>query len=277
MASLQQYGCLARLCDAALSPGAGGPEVLMLRSWKEMITPQRSEAEQWLGYSTTSLRRFWASDGTSDSVLHEVYFGSEEHEKVSTIFAAQPAVPRAYLDMNPGLWETVKILKIERVENGFQEEGCARPHFAAVKRSLELQAVDFELGVHTRWAFHGTSAVESIVSDPVSGFQPLMSGARANAMSPSLWGLGTYFARDSKYAYDGGFCQAAADGSRRVLLCLMATGMPCLGDPQHRGTLPIRCGRHRYNSSVDSLSNPEIFVTQASGAAYPAYVITFAS
>ena len=31
----------------------------------------------------------------------------------------------------------------------------------------------------------------------------------------------------------------------------------------------------RYNASVDSLSNPEIFVTQSPGAAYPAYVITF--
>jgi len=180
-------------------------------------------------------------------------------------------------DMNPGLWECVKIQKIERVENAFQEEGCVRPYFNAVERSLERQGLEYEPGLHTRWAFHGTSAVESIVSDPVSGFQPLMSGVRANAMSPSLWGLGTYFARDSKYAYDGGFCQVAADGSRKALMCLVANGMPCLGDPHHRGSLPVRCGRHRYNSSVDSLSNPEIFVTQASGAAYPAYVISFAS
>jgi len=62
-----------------------------------------------------------------------------------------------------------------------------------------------------------------------------------------------------------------------MLLCLLMSGIPCLGDPNHRGVLPIRQGRHRYNSSVDSISNPEIYVTQTPGAAYPAYVITFRS
>ena len=49
-------------------------------------------------------------------------------------------------------------------------------------------------------------------------------------------------------------------------------GFVCLGDPEHKGVLPFRQGRHRrvvpcaagrgrYNASVDSLSNPEIFAT----------------
>lgn len=98
-----------------------------------------------------------------------------------------------------------------------------------------------------------------------------MSGTRGNA----LWGPGTYFARDAKYVYDGGFCSPSMDGSRQILLCLLMNGFVCLGDPEHKGVLPFRQGRHRYNASVDSLSNPEIFVTQSPGAAYPAYVITF--
>merc|ERR1712228_930878 len=99
-------------------------------------------------------------------------------------------------------------LKIERVENGMQEDGNAEPYYRSLCRGIENQGLDFVPGVHTRWAFHGSSAVEDIVSNPISGFQPLMSGSRAAA----LWGPGTYFARDAKYVYDGG-CFLAGGGT----------------------------------------------------------------
>ncbi|CAE7577075.1 PARP10 [Symbiodinium sp. CCMP2592] len=113
----------------------------------------------------------------------------------------------------------------------------------------------------------------SIVSNTVAGFQPLASGTRG----ANVWGSGTYFARDAKYVADGGFCgQPAADGTRQMLVCLLMTGVPCLGDPDHKGVLPFRNKPHRYNCSVDSLSSPEIFIVQHPGSALPAYLITFA-
>merc|ERR1712232_317377 len=207
-------------------------------------------------------------NGSDENVLFEVPVASEEHAMVSAVFRAQPAVPRAYSDMNPGMWQHLTISKIERVENGMQEDGNVEPYFRQMQRGIENQGSAFVPGLHTKWAFHGSSAIEEIVSNPISGFQPLMSGARA----ASLWGPGTYFARDAKYCYDGGFCHPLPDGSRQMLLCLLTTGMPCLGCPTHRGVLPVRHGRHRYNSSVDCISNPEIYVIQNPGAAYPAYV-----
>ena len=51
------------------------------------------------------------------------------------------------------------------------------------------------------------------------------------------------------------------------------------GRPRFRcsqGVLPFRQKPHRYNSAVDSLSSPEVYVTQMVGAAHPAYLITFA-
>jgi len=134
--------------------------------------------------------------------------------------------------------------------------------------------VDFEPGTHTVWAFHGSAdrqAIESIVTNPVAGFQPLASGTRG----ASLWGLGTYFARDASYVAHGGFCGPPTNDGRQMLMCLVATGMPCLGDPYHKGVLPFRVRPHRYNSSVDSLSSPEIYIIQHPGAAIPAYLITF--
>jgi len=152
-----------------------------------------------------------------------------------------------------------------------QEECNHKPYCQSLKHSIESQHLVWTPGVHTRWVFHGTDAIEAIVNNPVAGFQPLASGTRG----ASLWGSGTYFARDAKYVGEGGFAKPGADGKLQCLLCLLATGMPALGDPNNHGVLPIRQGSHRYNSTVDSLSNTEIFVVQHPGAAYPAYVITF--
>jgi len=273
MASLLSYDCLPRLLDAAMC--GGDPEIHLMLSWNRFVTAERLASEEWLGYSPHALRRLWESrdqKGMDDNVLFTVDPSSEEYAHVEICFRAQPTVPRAYHDMNPGMWAHLDIFKIERVENGMQEDGNAEPYYRSLARGIENQGLEFSPGLHTKWAWHGSSAVEDIVSNPISGFQPLMSGSRASA----LWGPGTYFARDAKYVYDGGFCKILPDGSKQMLLCLLMTGIPCLGDPSHPGVLPIRHGRHRYNSSVDCLSNPEIYVTQNPGAAYPAYVITFA-
>jgi poly [ADP-ribose] polymerase 10/14/15 len=168
-------------------------------------------------------------------------------------------------------WANTEILKIERVENGPQMSGSAQPYYESLRKCIEDQGLAFEPGVHTRWAFHGTAAVDSIISNPISGFQPLTSGARVG----TVWGAGTYFARDAKYVLDAGFVQPEADGSRRMLVCLLLTGMSCIGDPQHTGVLPHRQKPHHYNSSVDSLNSPEVFIMQHPSSAYPAYVITF--
>lgn len=239
MESLKQWDTLPRLCDAAMT--LESPELQLMRSWRSMLTQERLAAEDWLGY-VPGVRRLWESSeqkGMDDQILFDVPQGTEEYEKVAALFRSQPAVPRAYADMNPGMWQYISILKMERVENGMQEDGSAEAYYKALQRGIENQGVSFVPGLHTRWVFHGSSAVESIVSNPISGFQPLMSGTRGNA----LWGPGTYFARDAKYVYDGGFCSPSMDGSRQILLCLLMNGFVCLGDPEHKGVLPFRQGR----------------------------------
>lgn len=273
MESLLSYDCLPRLIDAALSQT--DPETHMIRSWRQRLSKERDEAEQWLGHSLEDLQRFWVSydnEGTEGKMLCEVPQDSEEFRRVEAIYRAEPNELANYQSANPA-WHKANILKLQRVENRCQLEGSAMPHFGASSKSVEDQGVHFEPGVHTRWVFHGTNAVESIVSNPLTGFQPLACGSRMG----SLWGSGTYFARDAKYVVDSNFCTGAADGSYRMLMCLAMTGIPCLGSPDQKGVLPFRQKPHRYQSTVDSLSSPEIFIVQHPSAAYPAYVITFAS
>jgi hypothetical protein len=271
MDSLLVYDCLPRLMDAAMYHK--GPETHMIWSWRQRLSAQRLEAEEQLGYCPEQLRRRWSSahhKGLDEKKLFDVPRHSREFQMVLTVFAASPREPPAYGGPNP-VWDRTGIAKIQRIENGLQEDGSAKPYYAALRASIEDQGITFEPGVHTRWAFHGTDAVDSIINNPLSGFQPLASGSRLG----SVWGSGTYFARDAKYVVDGNFCQPAADGTRQMLMCLVMTGIPCMGDHQHKGVLPIRQKPHRYNSSIDSLSNPEIYVVQHPSAAHPAYLITF--
>ncbi|CAE7264013.1 PARP10 [Symbiodinium natans] len=234
MESLLFRDCLPRLIDATLC--ADGPEAHMIRSWRERLSEQRREAEQWLGHSPELLRKRWATRGMDEEKLIEVLPGTEEFAHVMALFRAAPKEPPIYSVTPQATWEQVHVRAIHRVENGPQLDGCTKPYFESLRRNLEDQGVEFEPGTHTCWAFHGarSDAIESIVSNTVAGFQPLASGTRG----ANVWGSGTYFARDAKYVADGGFCgKPAADGTRQMLVCLLMTGVPCLGDPDHKGAV----------------------------------------
>ncbi|CAK9038917.1 unnamed protein product [Durusdinium trenchii] len=271
--SLLHHDVLPRLIDSVLCPE--GPEMHFIRTWKERLSVERNNAELWLGFSPEQVMRLWSTNGHGQH-LFDVHPGTEEYRMVTAAFKALPVEQQAYILSPPETWLPVRALRIQRVENGPQGDASWKPYYKSLVRSLEDQGVEFEPGTHTCWAFHGCNneALESIINNPLSGFQPLASGSR----STTLWGSGTYFARDAKYVADGGFCGTPdMNGSRRMLMCLLIMGMPCLGDPTHKGVLPFRHKPpHRYHSSVDCLASPEVMVIQQSGAAMPAYVITFA-
>lgn len=230
MESLLVRDMLPRLIDATLCPG--GPEAHMIRTWRERISQPRLEAETWLGHKPEGLRKRWATSGVDEQKLFEVPKGSEEWTTVETIFWAEPKETPVYGVQ--GNWDKVQLRNIQRVENLAQLEGCAKPYFESLGRNIEEQGVEFDPELHTSWAFHGglSENLESIVSCRMAGFQPLAAGSRGSL----VWGSGTYFAREARYVSEGGFCgKPNPDGTRQMLLCLLMTGLPCLGDPQHKG------------------------------------------
>lgn len=276
MASLVQYDCLPRLMDSALC--REGPEMHMARTWPERLPHDRREAERFLGLTPYKLRQFWVSPQrkTVDKKEHlfDVPLNSAEFRMVTAAFRSSAMDPSAYGPMARENWSRMRLIRIQRIENTMQQDGGIQAYYNSVRSSFESMNIEFVPGVHTRWLFHGSRDTDSIVSNPIQGFQPLASGSAGS----SVWGRGTYFARDAEYVASGPFCGAPApDGSRRMLMCLVTTGMSCAGDPNHNGILPMRLEPHRYNSTVDSLSSPEIYIVQHPGAAYPAYVITFLS
>lgn len=55
----------------------------------------------------------------------------------------------------------------------------------------------------------------------------------------TYWGKGIYFARDASYS-DLGWVRRAPDGTKRVLLSLVITGMSCLGEQDMQLTTQYR-------------------------------------
>jgi len=190
---------------------------------------------------------------------------SDEFFAVEQLFRSNPA-DKAY---NFGHdWAGKQIRRIDRVQAPGQLD-ATDTYYASVRNSLEKQGSSFVNGVHTRWLFHGSRAIDAIISDPLNGFKTTLS-------KTTLWGAGSYFARDAQYPDDHGFFgEPRPDGTKDMLLCLVVTGMSVLGDEAY-AIRPYRHGtNHRYNSFVDSHSDPEIFVVSNSAAVLPAYVITY--
>jgi hypothetical protein len=182
MGSLLLYDLLPRLMDAALSKT---PENEIVFSWRDRLAAQRIEAEARLTGNPAELMKKWSKNG-KDSVLCTVPTNSEEFDAVFKIFHSKPPEPTNYQQGGGGMWNK-RFLKVERVQNTPLLQG-ARTYYNKIDSLFRQEGIEFAANVHTRWVFHGTNAVDAIVTDPVTGFQPLASGSRLG----SLWGAGTY-------------------------------------------------------------------------------------
>ena len=141
----------------------------------------------------TLRQRWWQSSGKKGkdaSKRFEVAAGSREFELVEAIFKAEPMLKRYYPMKSTS---TMKVKRVERIENGQQQESFDSSR-ANVKNEIEhaLGAGSFESGKHSRWLWHGAGDSEvlgKIVNSFTTGFKPLLN-------ERFLWGKGLYFARD---------------------------------------------------------------------------------
>jgi hypothetical protein len=120
--------------------------------------------------------------------------------------------------------------------------------------------------------FHVTTAVDAIInSTDGHGFLPLVSGAPVGAQ----YGNGTYFARDASYS-NAGYANVLATGQKQLIVAEVLVGKWTKGR-QGMNTYPLLPGElyKKFNSLVDNVVNPSIFVVQHSNEAYPAYLLTY--
>ena len=91
-----------------------------------------------------------------------------------------------------------------------------------------------------------------------------------------MFGRGVYFARDAKYAASDRYSPRDTNNKKYMFLSKVLTGEFTVGNrnyvtppPKAENSLTL------YDSVVDNVSNPSIFVIFGDAQTYPDYLITF--
>ncbi|XP_069931757.1 protein mono-ADP-ribosyltransferase PARP10 isoform X4 [Oryctolagus cuniculus] len=171
-------------------------------------------------------------------------------------------VVRAFYDTLDAAHSRIHIIRVERVWNPL------------LQRQYELQRERLEQRCARRPAervlYHGTSA--SAVRDICAhGFNRSFCGRNG-----TLYGQGVYFAQHASLSVQDRYSPPDADGHKAVFVARVLTGDYGLGHSSLRAPPPRASGHTllRYDSAVDCLRQPSIFVIFHDTQALPTHLIT---
>uniref|UniRef100_A0A9J8BFY4 Poly [ADP-ribose] polymerase n=1 Tax=Cyprinus carpio carpio TaxID=630221 RepID=A0A9J8BFY4_CYPCA len=156
---------------------------------------------------------------------------------------------------------TKTVLKIQRIQN----MNLRRLYEG---RKKELESKNGSVGAAEKILYHGTSE-ESCSSIMQSNFNRNFAGQNA-----TYFGHGTYFAVNASYSAQNKYAVPAADGTQLMFVARVLTGYHTQGQADMK-TPPVRVAPDLYDSVVDNLQNPSMFVVFHDCQAYPDYLITF--
>ena len=89
-----------------------------------------------------------------------------------------------------------------------------------------------------------------------------------------MYGKGVYFARDASYSSSTTYSRPNRHGIQHMFLCRVVIGEYCLG--KRDALVPdTRKGNQLYDTTVNDMKNPGIFVTYHDAQAYPEYLVRF--
>jgi len=225
-----------------------------VRSWSDNADkPTFREAVEFLG-KVLEGRPYWGQGG-SDEGIQLVSLSPETRE-----FGEIAARFRKTL-------QQATLVRIDRVQNGPLYES-----FLLQVETLKKQmGANWDEGRMRQMLFHGTNAVEAIVNSVDGhGFLPMLAGTSTGA----IWGDGTYFARDARYSDD--YARTLPSGDKQMMLVDVLVGLSTQG-AQGMKVCPFLPGQSyaRYNSLVNRVQDPSIFVVQHIYQAYPSYLVTY--
>ncbi|TNN79433.1 Poly [ADP-ribose] polymerase 14 [Liparis tanakae] len=173
--------------------------------------------------------------------------GTAEHTEVLTLFQATCKQP---------------VTKIERIQN------------PVLWKSLQIKKCDMEQrnnhGNNEKRLFHGTCP-DTVAHINEHGFNRSYAGKNA-----VCYGNGTYFAVNADYSAQPTYSKPKPNGEKCMYLCRVLTGDFTVGKtgmitPPAKGPGLIQL----YDSVVDRVSNPNMFIIFHDSQACPEYLITF--
>ncbi|KAM9365083.1 poly(ADP-ribose) polymerase family member 14-related sequence 1 isoform 2-T2 [Pholidichthys leucotaenia] len=182
------------------------------------------------------------------SQAFDVKAGTAEYNEILKLFQATcPSRPVTKIQriQNPGLWKGLQVKKRDmEVRNGHQK--------------------------NEKRLFHGTcQTTVKTIND--NGFNRSYAGKNA-----TCYGKGTYFAVNASYSAGDTYSKPSPSGEKFMYVCLVLTGDYTLGAQNMIAPPPKSIGSTQfYDSVVDNMTNPSMFVIFHDAQAYPEYLITF--
>ena len=194
---------------------------------------------------------------------HSVAPGSEEYTCVEKAFMLTLDDPSRDLKR-----DQFTIQSVERIQN----MDLWRSYAAKRKSICERQSprTTYNRNYVRNWLFHGCSGdiTDKIVQQ---GFNRSFCGKNA-----TMYGQGVYFARDASYSTYPLYSQRDTDGVQSIFLARVVVGEYCRG-VKDAITPDVRDATTHalYDSTVDNVKDPSIFVTYNDAQAYPEYLIKY--
>ncbi len=159
------------------------------------------------------------------------------------------------------------------VKGVFYVQNLALWYSFALKRQTMLMGEKSAAGAAARYErrlFHGCPA-DLVSKIAQQGFNRSFTGATSGR---ALYGKGVYFARDARYSMSKEYSPPDADGVQNMFLVRAVVGEICIG-VKDALTPAARHGDQLYDSTVDDVQNPAIYVTYSDSQVYPDILIKF--
>ncbi|XP_028392772.1 protein mono-ADP-ribosyltransferase PARP14-like [Dendronephthya gigantea] len=187
--------------------------------------------------------------------------GKEVAVHLVTLNPNNPSQRKEHKDISDHFYQTAgnqRIQHIQRVQNP-----------SLFKQYLiKKQSLDEKIGSNEKFLFHGTRG------DKVSEINKTgLNRSYAGNTHGAVYGRGVYFARDASMSV--GYAQTlASTGQRYMYYTRVAVGQYAMGN-QSMVVPPRKGGNDSYDSVVNNVANPTIFVLFYDNQYYPEYLITF--
>ncbi|PVD35527.1 hypothetical protein C0Q70_02490 [Pomacea canaliculata] len=192
------------------------------------------------------------------------HFQDFELVELSKTSAEYIAVQQQFLStMDERKHQTVHIFRVQNP--GLWDKYCsARRAMAARDQKSEHVA--------ERPLFHGTPTLEAAMGICANSFDFRRSGEHVG----TTLGKGAYFSTTAKYShsYTRVHTPVTGDPLRFMFLGRILVGQYTLGDPSYTKP-PVRDRRRLYDSCVNDVSKPSIFVIFDLAQSYPEYLIQY--
>jgi len=182
--------------------------------------------------------------------------------------AERSKVEKAFMQ---SLSSKIKIKNIERVENlpMWQSYAVKKQTTTMRDQMPDHTRLNNHGKLERRWLFHGTSS-ETVPLITQQGFNRAFAGKNA-----TYFGKGVYFAVNSSYSANTTYSPPDKNKLQRMFMCRVVVGDWCAGKSGALTPDTKPNSLELFDTTVDSICEPSIFVAYHDAQAYPEYIVSF--